>query len=93
MNKIFQAYNGALGSSFARWRELNKIEGLRSKMSLQQKKHILGLLEGLLKNGKREKIREIVRKFMKNRNIKNIQKGFIKRLLQSKAGRILTAFR
>ena len=50
-------------------------------------------MNNLLNNGKTEKIRQAINKFKLNRKITDIQRNFLKRLLMSKAGLVLIAFR
>ena len=51
------------------------------------------MLEGLLKNGRIARIREVIEKFRQNRKITDIQRNFLKRLLMSKAGMVVIAFK
>ena len=51
------------------------------------------LLNNLLNNGQNNKIREVIYKFKQNRKIIDIQRNFLKRLLMSKAGLVLIAFK
>jgi DNA-binding MarR family transcriptional regulator len=51
------------------------------------------MLNGLLRNGRIAKIRHAVDKFKQNRRITDIQRNFLKRLLNSKAGLVVLAFR
>ena len=51
------------------------------------------MLNNLLNNNKTNKIREIINKFKVNRKIVDIQRNFLKRLLMSKAGLVLIAFK
>ena len=51
------------------------------------------MLENLLKNGRIAKIREVIEKFKLNRKITDIQRNFLKRLLLSKAGLVVIAFK
>jgi hypothetical protein len=62
-------------------------------MSNQQKTNILKILNGLLTTGKTAQIREAINKFRLNRRITEIQRNFLKRLLMSKAGLVVIAFR
>ncbi len=54
---------------------------------------VLKVLDGLLKNSKTAKIREALQKFRINRRVTEIQRNFLKRLLMSKAGLVVIAFR
>jgi hypothetical protein len=47
----------------------------------------------LLQSNKIHKLREIINKFKINRGIVNVQRNFLKRLLKSKGGMIMMAFR
>lgn len=51
------------------------------------------MLENLLRNNKNKKLKEVIAKFKANRSIRAVQRNFLKRLLQSKAGMIMLAFR
>ena len=54
---------------------------------------MLKMLANLLKGNKQQQIRDIIHKFKINQKIVNVQRNFLKRLLQSKAGMVLLAFR
>ena len=62
-------------------------------MSNKEKAALLKMLEGLLKNGRIARIREVIEKFKMNRKITDIQRNFLKRLLMSKAGLVVLAFK
>ena len=62
-------------------------------MNNKEKTALLKMLEGLLKNGRIAKIREVIEKFKQNRKITDIQRNFLKRLLMSKAGLVVVAFK
>jgi hypothetical protein len=62
-------------------------------MNLQQRGSILKMLENLLHSGKNAQIRDAINKFRTNRKITDIQRNFLKRLLMSKAGLVVIAFR
>ena len=62
-------------------------------MNLQQRGAILKMLENLLHHGKNAQIRDAINKFRTNRKITDIQRNFLKRLLMSKAGMVVIAFR
>ena len=62
-------------------------------MSNKEKGALLKMLEGLLKNGRIARIREVIEKFRQNRKITDIQRNFLKRLLMSKAGLVVLAFK
>ena len=53
----------------------------------------MNLLNNLLNNGNKNKIRDVINKFKQNRKIIDIQRNFLKRLLMSKAGLVLIAFK
>ena len=54
---------------------------------------LLKVLNGLLTTSKTGQIREAISKFRTNRRITEIQRNFLKRLLMSKAGLVVIAFR
>ena len=54
---------------------------------------LLKVLNGLVKNSKTAQIRDAVAKFRMNRRVTEIQRNFLKRLLMSKAGLVVIAFR
>jgi hypothetical protein len=91
--QLFKNLYGNLGDTFKRWRDLNKIEVLRERMSLEKRGSILKMLENLLHSGKNAQIRDAINKFRTNRRITEIQRNFLKRLLMSKAGMVVIAFR
>ena len=62
-------------------------------MTDEQKKNTLNVLNALLNNSKTRMIRDIIQKFRLNRKIIEIQRNFLKRLLMSKAGLVLIAFK
>ena len=91
--QLFKNMQGNMGDCFKRWRDLNNIEKLRESMNNQQKANVLKVLENLLNNGKNAQVREAINKFRTNRKITEIQRNFLKRLLMSKAGMVVIAFR
>jgi hypothetical protein len=62
-------------------------------MSNAQKAAILKMLDNLLHHGRNAQIRDAINKFRQNRKITDIQRNFLKRLLLSKAGMVVIAFR
>ena len=72
-----------MSECFKRWREANKVAKIEDAMSNQEKASLLKMLEGLLKNGRIAKVREVIEKFKQNRKITDIQRNFLKRLLMS----------
>jgi hypothetical protein len=54
---------------------------------------VLKVLDGLLKNSRTSQIRDAISKFRMNRRVTEIQRNFLKRLLMSKAGMVVIAFR
>ena len=72
---------------------MNKIEKLKERIGLEQRGNILKMLENLLHNGRNAQIRDVINKFRTNRKIIDIQRNFLKRLLMSKAGMVVIAFR
>ena len=62
-------------------------------MNKIQKASVLKVLDNLLNHGKNSQIREAINKFKLNRRITDIQRNFLKRLLMSKAGMVVIAFR
>ena len=51
------------------------------------------MLNGLLNKGQTAQIRQVVNRFRLNRSVIEIQRNFLKRLLMSKAGLVVIAFR
>ena len=91
--QLFRNLTGNMSECFKRWREANKVAKIEDAMSNQEKASLLKMLEGLLKNGRIAKVREVIEKFKQNRKITDIQRNFLKRLLMSKAGFVVVAFR
>ena len=54
---------------------------------------LLKVLNDLLNNSRTAQIRNAIMKFRTNRRITEIQRNFLKRLLMSKAGLVVIAFR
>ena len=90
---MFNNMSSNVGDTFRKWRNINSIERLRDKMTENQKKSVLKVLNGLLKNGKSAQIRNAIMKFRLNRRITEIQRNFLKRLLMSKAGMVVIGFK
>ena len=91
--QLFKNLQGNMSECFKRWREANNIAKLQDQMSNKEKEALLKMLEGLLKNGRIAKIRDVIEKFKQNRKITDIQRNFLKRLLMSKAGLVVIAFK
>ena len=91
--QLFKNLQGNMSECFKRWREANNIAKIQDQMSNQEKASLLKMLESLLKNGRIAKIREVIEKFKLNRKITDIQRNFLKRLLMSKAGLVVIAFK
>ena len=62
-------------------------------MTNLQKENVLKVLDNLLKHSKIDMIRQAINKFRLNRKIVEIQRHFLKRLLMSKAGLVVIAFK
>ena len=54
---------------------------------------MLKVLDQLLHSSKQLQVREIIQKFRLNRRVTEIQRNFLKRLLMSRAGLVVIAFR
>ena len=85
--------NHNVSDTLKRWRDVNNIEKLRERLTAQQKESVLNVLNNLLHHNKRNKITDVIRKFRENRKIVEIQRHFLKRLLLSKAGLVVVAFK
>ena len=82
-----------MSDTFKRWREINNVEKLRERMSNSQKEQMIKILDQLLHSSKQLQIREVIQKFRLNRRVTEIQRNFLKRLLMSRAGLVVIAFR
>ena len=91
--QLFRNLTGNMSECFKRWREANKVAKIEQAMDDKEKTALLKMLEGLLKNGRIARVREVIEKFKQNRKITDIQRNFLKRLLMSKAGLVVVAFR
>ena len=91
--QLFKNMSSNVGETFKRWRDVNAIEKLRSRLSDKEKQSVLNVLNNLLHNSKRDKIAEVIRRFRSNRKIVDIQRNFLKKLLLSKAGLVVVAFK
>ena len=91
--QLFKNLNHNVSDTFKRWRDVNNIEKLRERMTSQQKEAVLNVLNALLRQSKNQQIREAINKFRLNKKIVEIQRHFLKRLLLSKAGLVVIAFK
>jgi hypothetical protein len=95
--QLFKNMNNNVGDCFKRWRDVNSIERIRERLEEQidhkTKENVLKVLDGLLRHSKQDAIREAISKFKINRKIVDIQRNFLKRLLLSKAGLVMIAFK
>ena len=55
--QLFKNMNNNVSDCFKRWRDVNNIEKLRERMSLQQKENVLKVLDNMLRLGKQDMIR------------------------------------
>ena len=91
--QLFKNMSSNVGDTFKRWRDVNAIEKLRERLTNKEKQSLLNVLNNLLHNSKRDKIAEVIRRFRTNRKIVDIQRNFLKKLLLSKAGLVVVAFK
>ena len=85
--------NHNIEDTLKRWRDVNNIEKLRDRISDKEKQSCISVLNSIVHQNKREMIREAINKFRINRKIVDIQRHFLKRLLLSKAGLVMIAFK
>ena len=90
---LYKNMNHNISDTFKRWRDINNIEKLKEKMTDKEKESTLKVLNSLLHNSKHTMIRDAINKFRLNRKIVDIQRHFLKRLLMSKAGMVVIAFK
>ena len=55
--QLFKNMNNNVSDCFKRWKDVNNIEKLRERMSLQQKENVLKVLDNMLRLGKQDMIR------------------------------------
>ena len=91
--QLFKNLSGNMSDCFRRWRDVNAIEKLRARLTDQQKLAVINVLESMIKGGRNTQLREIINKFRLNRRLVEIQRNFLKRLLMSKAGLVVIAFK
>ena len=91
--QLFRNLSSNISSSFKQWRNLNQIERMRERMGLSEKGAAIRVLEGLVHGGLNNQIRNAINHFRQNRKMVDIQRNFLKRLLVSKAGMVVIAFR
>jgi hypothetical protein len=91
--QLFKNLSSNLSDTYRRWREINSIEKVRERLSNSQKEQMIKILDQLLHSSKQLQIREVIQKFRLNRRVIEIQRNFLKRLLMSKAGLVVIAFR
>lgn len=63
INKIIRTFMGNLGNTFNKWRQLNKIENIRSKLHSENKKFIIKMLKDILDNRLNKRLKEIIHIF------------------------------
>ena len=90
--QLFKNLGSNLGDTFRRWKDTNQMSKLQQRV-MAHKGSVLTVLETLLNSGKKGLIREAINKFRQNRRIVEIQRNFLKRLLTSKAGMVVIAFK
>ena len=91
--QLFKNLSSNLSDTYKRWREINNIDKIRERLSNSQKEQMLKVLDQLLHSSKQLQVREIIQKFRLNRRVTEIQRNFLKRLLMSRAGLVVIAFR
>ena len=91
--QLFKNLTSNLSDTFKRWREINAVEKIRNRLSDKEKEQMIKVLDQLLHSSKQLQIREIINKYRHNRRVIEIQRNFLKRLLMSKAGLVVIAFR
>ena len=91
--QLFRNLSANLTSSFKLWRNINQIEKMREKMGMNERGAAIRALETLVHGGINTQIRNAIAKFRQNRKTVDIQRNFLKRLLNSKAGMVVSAFR
>ena len=62
-------------------------------MGMNEKGAAVKSLEDLVRGGIVSQLRSVINKFRQNRKTVDIQRNFLKRLLASKAGMVISAFR
>jgi hypothetical protein len=91
--QLYKNLSSNLSDTYKRWREINNIDKIRERLSNSQKEQMLKVLDQLLHSSKQLQVREIIQKFRLNRRVTEIQRNFLKRLLMSRAGLVVIAFR
>lgn len=79
--------------SFGIWKEKSRMFVTRTCQDNQRKSYSIKMLTNLLNEYNNKGIRNVINKFKLNRRITDIQRNFLKRLLLSKAGMVVIAFR
>ena len=69
------------------------MEYLREIMDSDKKNMVIRILESVANSGRNAHIRQAINQFRMNKRYIEIQKAFLKRLLASKAGMVVIAFR
>ncbi len=91
--QLFKNLSSNLSDTYKRWREINNVEKIRERLNNSQKEQVLKVLDQLLHSSKQLQVREVIQKFRLNRRVTEIQRNFLKRLLMSRAGLVVIAFR
>ena len=95
--QLYKNLNVNVSDCFKRWKDVNSVERIKERFDTtidkNTKEAVVKTLENLLKNSKQDYLRDVFNKFRINRRIVEIQRNFLKKLLLSKAGLVVIAFK
>ena len=93
LRQLIRNLNSNVSSTFKQWRNINQIEKIRERMGMNERGAAIKALEAVIYGGINTQIRKVIAQFRQNRKTVEIQRSFLKRLLNSKTGMIVSAFR
>ena len=93
LNMLFKNMFLNMSDCLKKWRTITKVDQVRGLLNEEKKGSVIKMLEGFLNNNLNYQLRKVINKFRINRRITDIQRNFIKKLLLSRAGMVVIAFR
>lgn len=75
------------------WYNFMLIQRLKSGMNKIQRAELVKMMAGLLNNDRKERIKDAIEKFRQSARLGDIQRRFLTRLLNSKIGRVYSAYK
>jgi hypothetical protein len=78
--------------AFKNWYEFMIIDRLKNRISLEQRGKAVETILGALQNDRASRLKQVVDKFRQHARITDIQRRFLTKILNSRAGKVFKAF-